>query len=335
MTNKLKLIAAVFTLLVATAALATGKIVGVQEVKIPEWWKLSFLDIAMDAEEAADEGKHLILFFHLDGCPYCAKMAAENFNSSPYIDFLKSNFDVVEINTRGERELSRADGSTMLEKQYARELGIFYTPALLFLDGTAETIVRVDGYRSDAQFEPILRYVASEAYRDQDIQEFIAADKRAQAPSYQLLEHELFGQSSDLSALDDKPIALIFEDSSCADCRKFHEQFLDDEITREIMAGMHVLRWDADSSQPVRDHRRQTTTPKELAQELELMYRPAVVLIADGRVIDVFNSQLVLYHFHSGLDYVASGAYKAMSRREFGRDYREKYLLRRNVDYSI
>ena len=37
----------------------------------PDWFKLSFLDIRDDIEEAADSGKRVLLYFYQDGCPYC------------------------------------------------------------------------------------------------------------------------------------------------------------------------------------------------------------------------------------------------------------------------
>ncbi|EGW54888.1 thioredoxin SoxW [endosymbiont of Tevnia jerichonana (vent Tica)] len=40
----------------------------------PDWFKQSFLDLQEDVEAAAGEGKRLLLYFHQDGCPYCAKL---------------------------------------------------------------------------------------------------------------------------------------------------------------------------------------------------------------------------------------------------------------------
>ncbi|MEW8385293.1 MAG: thioredoxin, partial [Candidatus Thiodiazotropha taylori] len=34
----------------------------------PSWFKNSFLDLGEDIEEAAEEGKRVILYFHQDGC---------------------------------------------------------------------------------------------------------------------------------------------------------------------------------------------------------------------------------------------------------------------------
>jgi len=50
---------------------AEGKVTGGQISKHPAWFKESFLDIAEDISEAADSDKHVMLFMHLNGCPYC------------------------------------------------------------------------------------------------------------------------------------------------------------------------------------------------------------------------------------------------------------------------
>ena len=40
----------------------------------PEWFKVSFLDLYEDIEEATEKNKRLMLFFFQDGCPYCKKL---------------------------------------------------------------------------------------------------------------------------------------------------------------------------------------------------------------------------------------------------------------------
>ena len=79
----------------AVAAATPGKVVGGKISEHPGWFKESFLDIAEDVGEAAESDKHVILFMHLNGCPYCFKMTEENFKHAPYTDFIKENFDVI------------------------------------------------------------------------------------------------------------------------------------------------------------------------------------------------------------------------------------------------
>ncbi len=82
-------------------AVAPGKLTGGKTSTHPDWFKDSFLEIASDSLEANEAGKHLILFMHLNGCPYCYKMLDENFSNAPYTQFIKDNFDVIAFTLPG------------------------------------------------------------------------------------------------------------------------------------------------------------------------------------------------------------------------------------------
>ena len=86
-----------------SAATTPGKLIGGKMSEHPGWFKESFLDIAEDVNEAAEADKHVILFMHLNGCPYCYKMTEENFKQAPYTDFIQENFDVIAINIKVDR----------------------------------------------------------------------------------------------------------------------------------------------------------------------------------------------------------------------------------------
>ena len=66
------------SLSLASSAQTQGKLTGGIRYQMPEWFKESFLEIADDAIEAAEADKHLILFMHLNECPYCAKVLEES-----------------------------------------------------------------------------------------------------------------------------------------------------------------------------------------------------------------------------------------------------------------
>ncbi len=58
----------------------------------PAWFKNSFLDLREDVIEAAEEDKRIILFFHQDGCPYCARLLNVNFSLKTLVDKTQQNF---------------------------------------------------------------------------------------------------------------------------------------------------------------------------------------------------------------------------------------------------
>ena len=87
-------------LLLATASPAA------EEAEYPEqpaWFKQSFLDLREDVAEAKQAGKRVLLYFHQDGCPYCARLLRENFGNRRIAEKTRKHFDVIAINIWGDR----------------------------------------------------------------------------------------------------------------------------------------------------------------------------------------------------------------------------------------
>ncbi|HET9350685.1 MAG TPA: hypothetical protein VFO02_05065, partial [Burkholderiales bacterium] len=42
--------------------------------EVPEWFAETMLDARDEAADAAKQGKRLMLYFWLEGCPYCQRM---------------------------------------------------------------------------------------------------------------------------------------------------------------------------------------------------------------------------------------------------------------------
>ena len=82
----------------ANASETRGKITGGVLHEPPAWFKESFLEIADDVDDANEAGKHLLLFFELNGCPYCDRMLEESFEAEPLSGYIQANFDTISIN---------------------------------------------------------------------------------------------------------------------------------------------------------------------------------------------------------------------------------------------
>ena len=85
----------IFTLLLSTGLYhpvfaSSGKITGGQTFHMPDWFKVSFLEIYNDAKEAKEAGKHLLIFMHLENCPYCSRMLKENFTKGDNKNFVEN-----------------------------------------------------------------------------------------------------------------------------------------------------------------------------------------------------------------------------------------------------
>jgi thioredoxin-related protein len=284
-----------------------GKIVGGKVSEHPAWFKESFLDIAEDVDEAAGADRHVMLFMHLNACPYCYKMVEENIKHAPYTDFIREHFDVIALNIRGDREVAFNDEITLTEKELAARLKVVYTPTVVFLDHSNRVVARVNGYRSVDDFRQVLDYVNDKAYQRTTLAGFLNERKQAR---YVFRENAQLVLTDDLSDTAGKPLAVLFEDSDCRDCDALHDGHLRDAAVRDILDGFMFVRLDALSDAPLRDPTGEMTTPRAFAESLALTYRPGLVLFDQGREIMRVESMLYRYHFTEILRYVGDRLYR-------------------------
>jgi hypothetical protein len=95
-----------------------GSITGGVAHQAPDWFKESFLEIADDVDDATDAGKHVLLFFQLNDCPYCDRMLEEGFESEPLRSYIQQHFDSIAINVRGDRDIAFNEEISVSEKPW-------------------------------------------------------------------------------------------------------------------------------------------------------------------------------------------------------------------------
>lgn len=300
-----------------------GQIVGGKLHPLPDWFKESFLEIADDVDEASAEGKHVMLFFDLTGCPYCHRMLEESFMADPLSSYIQSNFDVIAVNIQGDLEIAFNDEISVTEKELAKILKVHATPALLFLNDKNEIIVRVDGYRAPERFQQVLEFVATRSYRTAELADYLQA--KLNRDVYQIRENPLFSNISDLSSIEG-PVMLVFEDGSCYDCNEFHDVILTDERVQGELGPFTVVRLDADSSESMLDFNGNETTPAEFSRNYEMIYRPGVLLFDEGKLLRRHDSLKYPHHLMESLRYVGGGHHKKMDYRSFTSQLREELL---------
>ena len=313
---------------------ADGKVTGGKITTHPDWFKESFLEIAADVEEAADAGKHVILFLEMNGCPYCYKMNEEIFKNGPYQAFIQKNFDVIALNIKGDREVALNDETSATEKEIARTLGVRYTPTVLFLNSDNEPVARINGYRNVDDFKVILDYVQAKAYEDQALADYINDHKKTDL--YTFRDHPQLEAIDDLSSVADKPLAVLFEDVGCVACAELHDGHLADPEIREILTAFTLVRLDALSTETITDVAGNKTTPKDYAIELGVTYQPTIVLFDKGREIARIENMLYRYHFAGILEYVGQRHYEQYPDSPFRYiDAKTAKLLAEGKDVSI
>ncbi|MCG6873494.1 MAG: thioredoxin fold domain-containing protein [Betaproteobacteria bacterium] len=313
----------------ATAETSPGKLTGGVVYSLPQWFKPSFFDFPEDIEEARKQDKHVMLFLHLDECPYCARMLRENFASGDNYEFMRKHFDVIGVNVRGNVEVTWIDGTLYTERSLTRHLGAHGTPTIVFLAPDTGKVLQLSGYRNPHALRQALEYVQSKSYRRQPFTAYVAL--RDEPAGYALRDHPQFSNVSYFKGYE-KPLAILFEDRRCGECARFHEKTLNHpDVVAEMKAFLFV-RLDTDSNRKIVGLDGKTLTSAQWADALSLTHRPAVVLFNEGREIYRMDSQLYHFHFKEALRYTSGGYYKRYQSVSRYNAARREELLKQGID---
>ena len=143
------------------------------------------------ADTLKRNGKPMIVLFEQKECAACDEMHLEAF-PLPEVKALLGKFDVVRIDMASREPVQTPDGKTLPGRDWARALGVFYTPSFVFFDAKGKEVFRVEGYLRPFHLGSSLDYVASGAYRQQpEFQRFIearAAARRAKGERVELMK---------------------------------------------------------------------------------------------------------------------------------------------------
>jgi thioredoxin-related protein len=278
----------------------------------PDWFKISFLDIREDVEEATADGKRLMVYFYQDGCPYCEKLLETNFGLREIADKTRATVDVISLNMWGDREVTGLDGVMTTEKQFAEDLKVMFTPTLLVFNEEAEVIMRVNGYYAPHQFDALLDYIAERKEGEISFRDYYADRAPAEATGKLHREASFLQPPYRLASRDsDKPLLVLFEQKVCAPCDELHLDILQREESRVQLARFDVALLDVRSRESLERPDGTTGSVRDWVRELDVQYAPTLVMF-DARGQEAFRTEAYLRTFHvqSALAYVASGAYK-------------------------
>jgi thioredoxin-related protein len=147
------------------------------------WFLESFLDLSDDLEGAAKEGKRFAVMWELKGCPYCKETHFVNFAQPKIADYVKANFEVLQLNIIGSRKVTDFDGAEMSEKDLAAKYGVRFTPTFQFfaeraaplktLPPARREVARAPGYLRPEDFLAMFRFVREKAYETKSFRDFV------------------------------------------------------------------------------------------------------------------------------------------------------------------
>ena len=141
------------------------------------WFHQSFLELADDVHEAADEGKFLVVLIEQSGCPYCRELHEVNFKRSEITDYLGKHALVLQLDLWGARAVVGFDGEAMEERDWIQSQGIHFTPTTLIYtrnaEGAAKEVFRLPGYLIPFHYLSSLEYVFTGEYEKQSFQRYL------------------------------------------------------------------------------------------------------------------------------------------------------------------
>ncbi|MBX6329827.1 MAG: thioredoxin fold domain-containing protein [Pseudolabrys sp.] len=151
------------------------------------WFLESFLDLADDLDGASRAGKRFVIMWELRGCPYCKETHFVNFAQPRIADYVKTHFDLLQLNIIGARKVTDFDGAVLGEKELAAKYGIRYTPTFQFFPERAADLVtrppaarevaRAAGYLRPDDFLALFRFVREKAYEHESFRDFLRAQQ--------------------------------------------------------------------------------------------------------------------------------------------------------------
>jgi thioredoxin-related protein len=152
------------------------------------WFLESFLELADDRVTAREGQKHFAIIWELKGCPYCAETHNTNFSNEKIASYIQKNFDILQLNIIGSRNVTDFDGEVLSEKDLAAKYGVRFTPTIQFFsiseDPLADMapkkreVLRLPGYAKPEHFLTTFQYVAEQEYKKGSLRDYM---KRAQS----------------------------------------------------------------------------------------------------------------------------------------------------------
>ena len=300
----------------------------------PAWFKVSFLDLFEDVQDAADDSKRLMVYYYQDGCPYCKKLLQDNFSQREISDKAKKYFDVVSINLWGDKEVVVGE-KTYTEKEFAEALKVQYTPTLLFFNEKNKIIFRANGYYPPEKFSALLDYIGTKQETIISYQDYM--EKISPQPSTGHL-HDDINNVTSVSNLSGsvKPLLVMFEQKKCNTCDELHLDILKRKVSVELLSHFTVVVLDMWSDQLITTPTGEVLKIHDWAKKLNIKYAPSLVYF-DKQGVEVFRSDAYLKAFHtqSVMDYVSSGAYKTESNFQRYIDKRANHLREMGVEVNL
>ena len=239
---------------------------------LPDWFKLSFLELETDIEEVKEQNKKgLIIYFGQKFCAYCKAHLERNWGQKDIVNYTQKNFDVIAINIKGQRPVVDLDGKSYTEKSFAALKQTNFTPSVLFYNAQGKEVLRLRGYRPPYQFRAALEYVSDEHYKQESFANYLGrAELALSFGKAELNTNDVFNPPPyllDRSRIKaERPLMVVFERKHCHACDVLHGgPFVRPEI-ESLLLSLEAVQLDIYSSEPLLNPGGKKTTAKKKSE---------------------------------------------------------------------
>jgi thioredoxin-related protein len=115
------------------------------------------------AINSRENNKEVVLLFSQDRCDACIDLHAEKFKNKEVVSALTKKYNVLKINTLGNKKIKDLEGQLVTESHFSEALNIKYTPTLLFMKDGRE-IFRYESYLNNEDFSIMIEYITTTAW---------------------------------------------------------------------------------------------------------------------------------------------------------------------------
>ena len=289
-----------------------------QDIILPSWFKLSFLELKEDLKDVNKKQKRgLILYFGQRDCAYCKEHLEKNWGDRGIVAYTRKYFDVVAIDVRGDRPVADFNGKVYnTEKSFAAAKKTNFTPSILFYDLKGKEVFRLSGYHPPYQFRAALEYVVDKYYKKENFRTFLALGERPSGyDESDLIDETFFSRPP--YALDRSrfpgatPLAVFFEEPTCYACNVLHNGPLKGPKIKRQLQSLESVQLDITANTPVLTPSGEHTTAKQWAKKLGIYYAPTIVFFdTGGKEILRIDSVVRFYRLTTVLNYIITGGYK-------------------------
>jgi thioredoxin-related protein len=265
--NRLLVLAALLALAATAGNAADGKLApgmgnpGYHEP--PPWFKQSFLILREEVAEAARAARDALLLpgLYQDGCPYCLKTLRDNLGQKVLAEKTQKHFDVIAVNTWGDREVVDLLGKAAPEKEFSKSQRIQFTPTLLMLDEAGKVVLGLNGHTPPAKFEAAIDFVGGRLEKQGEFADYL--QKHVRIPASGKLHTEPWMLRPPLNLADrlktgNRPLLVLFEQKECRECDELHAESFRRREVAERLGSFQVAQVTPDRARP---YRRPAATP--------------------------------------------------------------------------